>query len=965
MLLHPAIPIRLNYSQINKPNMAEKKSLVIVESPAKARTISKYLGSGFQVEASIGHIRDLPGGAKEVPAEFKSEPWASLGVNVDSGFEPLYIVPADKKKHVSFLKAALKDAKDLYLATDEDREGEAISWHLQEVLKPKVPVHRMVFHEITKEAIQNALATTRQIDTGLVKAQETRRILDRLYGYDVSPLLWKKVRPGLSAGRVQSVAVRLIVQRERERMAFHSATYFDLDAHLETGKREKFTASLVSVGDRRIPSGKDFDAATGQLKDVKLLQLDAASADALKSRLEKVPFRVVNVEVKPYTERPKAPFTTSTMQQEANRKLGMTAKDAMRAAQSLYENGYITYMRTDSTTLSKEAVDAARDLVRSQYGDAFLYPTQRTYATKVKNAQEAHEAIRPAGHPFQLPEKLRSELSYDQFRLFELIWKRTIASQMADARKQRVVVTIQADDAIFHATGTSIEFEGFLRAYVEGSDDPAAELAEKERLLPDVKPSDPLTALSIESLSHTTQPPARFTEASLTQGLEERGIGRPSTYASIIDTILRRDYVFKKGNALVPSWTAFAVIRLMEEHFTSLVDYQFTAEMEDYLDQISRNERENLDYLHEFYFGDERVDENAAPGGIGLKPLLAQKVAEIDPRTACSYPLSSLADNQEIPVCVRVGRYGPYVEQGERRASIPDELPPDELTLQTALEMLAKQELGDQPIGVHPETLKPIYIKQGRFGPYVQMGEADDEEKKNASLLKGMSPENLSLEMAIQLLSLPRTLGINPQNAEPIIATQGRFGPFIKNGTESRSLGPDHNLLEITLEQALALLAQPKALGRGRAAAAPPLKEFDASPVTGNKIVLRDGRYGLYVNDGETNASLPKDMSGDDLTFEQAVELLAARAAAGGSKKKTKRTTKKKSTTKKTTAKKKTSASKKATKKVKSSDASSDEDADLDSDEDVVVVTPSSKKAKTTKKAAKKTAKKATSDSDS
>ena len=870
-------------------NMAEKKSLVIVESPAKARTISKYLGSGFQVEASIGHIRDLPGGAKEVPAELKSQPWASLGVNVDEGFEPLYIVPADKKKHVSFLKAALKDAKDLYLATDEDREGEAISWHLKEVLKPKVPVHRMVFHEITKEAIQNALLSTRQIDAGLVKAQETRRILDRLYGYDVSPLLWKKVRPGLSAGRVQSVAVRLIVQRERERMAFRSATYFDLDADLETSKKQKFTASLVSVGDRKIPSGKDFDSSTGLLKDANYLQLDAASADSLKKRLEKVSFRVVSVEVKPYTERPKAPFTTSTMQQEANRKLGMTAKDAMRAAQSLYENGYITYMRTDSTTLSKEAVDAARELVRSQYGEAFLYPTNRTYATKVKNAQEAHEAIRPAGHPFQLPERIRSELSYDQFRLFELIWKRTIASQMADARKQRVVVTIQADDAIFQATGTSIEFEGFLRAYVEGSDDPAAELAEKERLLPDVKPNDPLSVLALDSISHTTQPPARFTEASLTQGLEERGIGRPSTYASIIDTILRRDYVFKKGNALVPSWTAFAVIRLMEEHFTSLVDYQFTAEMEDYLDQISRNERENLSYLQEFYFGEEGVAENAAPGGIGLKPLLALKVAEIDPRTACSYPLSfPTTGSEEIAVCVRVGRYGPYVEQGERRASIPEELPPDELTLAVAYEMLAKQELGEKPFGFHPENNKPIYIKQGRFGTYLQMGEADDEDKKNASLMKGMSIETIDMDMAVKLLSLPRTLGNNPANGEPIIATQGRFGPFIKNGTDSRSLGPDLNLLEITLEQALALLAQPKALGRGRAAAAPPLKEFDVSPVTGNKIVLRDGKFGLYVNDGETNASLPKDMSGDDLTFEQAVDLLAARAAAGGSKKKKK-----------------------------------------------------------------------------
>lgn len=900
--------------------MGEKKSLVIVESPAKAKTIAKYLGSGFQVEASIGHIRDLPGGAKEVPAEFKGQPWASLGVNVDEGFEPLYVIPSDKKKHITFLKSALKDAKDLYLATDEDREGEAISWHLKEVLKPKVPVHRMVFHEITKEAIQTALKSTRTIDDGLVKAQETRRILDRLYGYDVSPLLWKKVRPGLSAGRVQSVAVRLIVQRERERMAFRSATYFDLEASLKTNQGETFTAALVSVNDRKIPSGKDFDPATGRLKDDRLLLLDESTASALRNRLQKANFRVVSVEVKPYTEKPKAPFTTSTMQQEANRKLGLTAKDTMRIAQSLYENGYITYMRTDSTTLSKEAVNAARDLVRSQYGESFLYAQERTYATKVKNAQEAHEAIRPAGHPFQLPEALRKELSYDQFRLFDLIWKRTIASQMADARKRRVVATIQADDAIFQATGTTIEFEGFLRAYVEGSDDPAAELAEKERLLPAMKSDDPLGLKELDFLSHTTQPPARFTEASLTQGLEERGIGRPSTYASIIDTILRRDYVFKKGNALVPSWTAFAVIRLMEEHFSSLVDYQFTAEMEDYLDQISRNERENLAYLQEFYFGNDAIEENLAPGGVGLKPLLEQKVAEIDPRTACSYPLldpSSDSAANDNPIMVRVGRYGPYIERGEQRASIPDSMAPDELTVSIAEELLEKQQISEEPLGYHPENQKPIYIKQGRFGPYVQMGLPDDEEKKNASLLRGMSPESLDLATAVQLLSLPRTLGVHPDSGEPIVATQGRFGPFLKHGAESRSLPADVSLLTVTLEEALAILAQPKAAGRGRGVAAAPLKTFDESPVTGKKIELRDGRYGLYVTDGETNASLPKDASGEDFTMEQALELLAARAAAGPSKKKAKaakKTTKKATKTAKKAAPKK-AAPKKAAKK--------------------------------------------------
>ncbi|MFN6140679.1 MAG: type I DNA topoisomerase [Planctomycetota bacterium] len=902
--------------------MSQKKSLVIVESPAKAKTISKFLGSGFQVEASIGHIRDLPGGSKEMPAELKSQPWAYLGVNVDQDFEPVYIVPADKKKHVNFLKSALKDAGALYLATDEDREGEAISWHLQEVLKPKVPVRRMVFHEITKEAIEGALQATREIDQGLVKAQETRRILDRLYGYDVSPLLWKKVRPGLSAGRVQSVAVRLIVQRERERMAFHSATYFDLEAHLNTNQGEAFSAGLVSVAGRKVPTGKDFDSSTGKLKDPQLLLLDQAAAEALKKRLSSEVFTVAKVEIKPFTERPKAPFTTSTLQQEANRKLGLTAKDTMRIAQSLYENGYITYMRTDSTTLSKEAVAAARSLVRTQYGPDFLYDTERSYATKVKNAQEAHEAIRPAGNTFRLPEALRDELNYDQFRLFDLIWKRTVASQMADARKLRVIMTIHAGDAVFQATGTSIEFEGFLRAYVEGSDDPAAELAEKEKLLPNVQSDEKLKLKQLDALSHTTQPPARYTEASLTQALEERGIGRPSTYASIIDTILRRDYVFKKGNALVPSWTAFAVIQLMEDHFPSLVDYQFTADMEDYLDQISRNEKENLTYLQEFYFGDDVNEQEAAPGGIGLKPLISQKVTEIDPRSACSYSLEK-SDSQQIDsgldkVVVRIGRYGPYIEQGERRASIPEDMPPDELTLSMAIELLDKHQKAEEPLGYHPVSGKPIYIKQGRFGPYVQLGANDDEEKKNASLPKGVSPENVNLDLAVKLLSLPRELGVHPVDGQVVIATQGRFGPFLKHGDESRSIPATYSLLEITLEQALEVLAQPKALrGAGRGVAAPPLKTFDPSPATGKAIELRDGRYGLYVTDGQTNASLPKDISGEDLTFEQAVALLEARAAAGPSKKKGKASKAPKAAKKATKATKSTKVSKtpKATKK--------------------------------------------------
>jgi DNA topoisomerase-1 len=766
------------------------------------------------------------------------------------------------------------------------------------------------------------LQATREIDQGLVKAQETRRILDRLYGYDVSPLLWKKVRPGLSAGRVQSVAVRLIVQRERERMAFHSATYFDLEAHLNTNQGEAFSAGLVSVAGRKVPTGKDFDSSTGKLKDPQLLLLDQAAAEALKKRLSGEVFTVAKVEIKPFTERPKAPFTTSTLQQEANRKLGLTAKDTMRIAQSLYENGYITYMRTDSTTLSKEAVAAARSLVRTQYGPDFLYDTERSYATKVKNAQEAHEAIRPAGNTFRLPEALRDELNYDQFRLFDLIWKRTVASQMADARKLRVIMTIHAGDAVFQATGTSIEFEGFLRAYVEGSDDPAAELAEKEKLLPNVQSDEKLKLKQLDALSHTTQPPARYTEASLTQALEERGIGRPSTYASIIDTILRRDYVFKKGNALVPSWTAFAVIQLMEDHFPSLVDYQFTADMEDYLDQISRNEKENLTYLQEFYFGDDVNEQEAAPGGIGLKPLISQKVTEIDPRSACSYSLEK-ADSQQVDsgldkVVVRIGRYGPYIEQGERRASIPEDMPPDELTLSMAIELLDKHQKAEEPLGYHPVSGKPIYIKQGRFGPYVQLGANDDEEKKNASLPKGVSPENVNLDLAVKLLSLPRELGVHPVDGQVVIATQGRFGPFLKHGDESRSIPATYSLLEITLEQALEVLAQPKALrGAGRGVAAPPLKTFDPSPATGKAIELRDGRYGLYVTDGQTNASLPKDTSGEDLTFEQAVALLEARAAAGPSKKKGKASKAPKAAKKATKATKSTKVSKtpKATKK--------------------------------------------------
>ena len=858
---------------------SNSKSLVIVESPAKARTIAKYLGRGYTVEASIGHIRDLPSGRKEVPEKYKKEDWAYLGVNVHDRFSPVYVVPASKKQQVSKLKQALSQAKELYLATDEDREGEAISWHLCEVLKPKVPVKRLVFHEITEEAILEALSNPRDIDQGLVRAQETRRILDRLYGYDVSQLLWKKVGRGLSAGRVQSVAVRLIVERERERIAFQSATYWDLEARFATQAGEEFTAELVSVDGRRVPVGKDFDSTTGQLRDTSLLLLDEQQAHELAQRLREGRFRVSSVENKPYRESPSAPFTTSTMQQEANRKLGFTARRTMSAAQSLYENGHITYMRTDSTTLAKVAIEAARDLVRAEYGPQYLPAQPRAYDKKVKNAQEAHEAIRPAGHPFKLPETLRGQLSSDEFRLFELIWKRTIASQMEDSRGYRTTILVEGGGATFRVSGKTIDFPGFLRAYVEGSDNPTAELADREKVLPAVEVNQPVECREMTPIDHTTQPPARFTEASLTRRLEEMGIGRPSTYASIIETIQARDYVFKKGSALVPTWTAFAVTRLLEDHLAALIDYQFTAQMEDFLDAISRQEAEHVDYLQHFYFG------NGKPG---LREQVTAKEKEIDPRLLSRFLIGkpSTGANQD-EVYVRVGKFGPFLEQGERKASVPTDLPPDELKLAAAVELLDRGQAAEEPLGICPTTNKPIFLKSGRFGPYVQLGVASDDEKpKFASLLRGMQPPDITLDLALQLLALPRTLGEHPTTGEPVVAHNGRFGPFIKSGTETRSLPPEVSLLDVTLEQAVELLAQPKTRGRTRGVPREPLKVFDASPVTKQPVKLLDGRYGPYVTDSETNASLPKGMAADELTLERALDLLAERAALGGSKKK-------------------------------------------------------------------------------
>ena len=900
-----------------KPN---GKSLVIVESPAKARTIGKFLGRDYMVEASIGHVRDLPSGRKEMPEALKKEEWARLGVNVNDSFKPVYIVPEGKKKQVAKLKKLLEEASQLYLATDEDREGEAISWHLCEILKPKVPVHRLVFHEITKTAIQNALENTREIDKGLVKAQETRRIVDRLYGFEMSAFLWKKSL-GRSAGRVQSVAVRLLVDRERERMEFVSSNYWDLLGKFSTEKKEKLEAEMQSVDGKRIPAGKDFDSTTGKIKEGNFVVLNERQAGELAAKLKSATFKIVSVEVKPYSRGPAAPFTTSTLQQEANRKLGFTARRAMNAAQSLYENGYITYMRTDSTTLASEAIDAARNLVRSEYGADYLPASPRTYASKVKNAQEAHEAIRPAGQPFRMLGDLRAELKDDEFRLYELIWKRTIASQMVNSRGNNIIVSIEGGGAVFQVTGKTIEFPGFLRAYVEGSDDPSGELADQERILPELREGQVVRCDGLESKSHTTQPPPRFSEAALTRELEKRGIGRPSTYAAIIETIQARDYVFKKGGYLVPSWSAFSVVRMMEDHFANLVDYDFTAQMEETMDAISRKETDNVEYLTNFYFGKSKNSKSDDNSPVGLKRQLEEMIKEVDSRRVSTFLIGTPTSGPNLePINVRVGRYGPYVEQGERKSTIRDELPPDEMTVERALEMLDQAQVGEEPLGYCPETGRAVFIKQGRFGPYVQLAASkdnEDEKPKNSSLLKGMTPETVTLEIALQLLSLPRELGANPDNGTSITALNGKFGPYVKCGDDSRSLPAAISALEVTLEQAVELLRQPKAMGRGRAAPKEPLKTFDKSPVTDQVVRLLDGRFGNYITDGQTNATLPKDVPAESLTFELALRFLAERAAAapstgkrGRGKKATKKSAPKKSAKKKAAPTKKTASKK-------------------------------------------------------
>jgi len=856
-------------------------TLIIVESPAKARTISRFLGPGFTVESSIGHIRDLPSSAAEIPSRYKGAPWARIGVDVENGFAPLYVVPASKKAQVKKLKSRLANASALYLATDEDREGEAIAWHLVEVLKPKVPVRRMVFHEITRKAIAGALEATREVDLDLVEAQEARRILDRLVGYEVSPLLWKKIKPRLSAGRVQSVATRLIVERERERIRFVEADFCGLEGVFKAEKARGFTAKLTELQSKKVATGKDFDPATGEAK-ARVYVLQQARAEELSSQLQGKTARVRELKSKAFNNRPYAPFMTSTLQQEAGRKLKFNSRRTMRVAQSLYENGYITYMRTDSISLSSEAISAARGQVRELYGSEYLPEKPRIYRSKSKAAQEAHEAIRPAGSAFRMPVSLRAELDADQFKLYELIWKRTLASQMKDSRGERTTLklALQLEDGtpcIFSASGKTIHFPGFLRAYVEGSDDPAAELADQEKELPALKTGQVLETVSMKATEHSTQPPQRFTEASLVKELESRGIGRPSTYASIIQTIQDRGYVWHKGPALVPSFTAFAVIRLLEESLPDLVDYDFTAKMEDELDLIAQGKIDFRAWLSAFFFGREN-GKNGHPQLIryGLKAMIESTAENIDPRVVSRIELGK-AESGDL-IVARVGRYGPYLQEGEsgQRASIPEDMPPDELTIEKAKELLGGVGAEQRSLGVDPESGKGVFIKNGRFGWYVQLGEngAENGKPKMASVWPTMDPETISLDTALMLLAFPRVIGEHPETAEKITAQDGRYGPYLKMGKETRSL-PDHqSLLTIDLNGALTLFAQPKSRGRRSNAA---VRELGEDPRTGKKLSIKDGRFGPYVTDGEINASIPKAKSPEALTLEEGSELISRR----------------------------------------------------------------------------------------
>jgi DNA topoisomerase-1 len=841
-----------------------ERRLVIVESPAKARTIAGYLGPGFVVESSIGHVRDLPERAADIPANMKKVPWARLGVNTEEDFEPFYVVDPDKKHVVASLKKRLAEADELLLATDEDREGEAIAWHLIEVLKPKIPVRRMVFHEITPDAIQRALEETRDVDRRLVDAQETRRILDRLYGYEVSPVLWKKITKGLSAGRVQSVATRLVVERERARIAFVVASYWDIEGVFDPGE---FTARLVALDGRTVAQGRDF-GADAQLRSTDLAHLDETAARALAESLAEADFTVRAVQRKPYRRKPAAPFMTSTLQQEASRKLRFSSQTTMRVAQRLYDNGYITYMRTDSTTLSESALKAARDQARSLFGPDSVPADARRYDRKVKNAQEAHEAIRPAGDSFRTPEQVERELDRDGLALYELVWRRTVASQMADATGETVSVRLGAAasdgaDAEFATSGTVITFRGFLAAYEEGNDDEPAD-EDADRRLPPLEEGQELENRSLDALGHETTPPPRFTEATLVRALEERGIGRPSTYASIIGTIIDRGYVFKKGSALVPSYVAFAVVKLLEGHFDRLVDYEFTARMEDVLDRIATGDEERVGWLRSFYFGND--------GDEGLKSLVSD-LDDIDAREVNSVDLGN-------GLVVRVGRYGPYIEQDGRRVSIPDDLPPDELTPAAAEELFSRTSEG-RTLGQDPESGNEIGVRDGRYGPYVTelLPEGDTAKPRTASLFKSMSVETVTLEEALQLLSMPRVVGADPADGGEIVARNGRYGPYLQKGDDTRSLDSEDEIFSIGIEAAAEAFTRPKTRRRQGPSAAS-LRTLGPDPVSQREISLKSGRFGPYVTDGETNASLRKGDDVDELSLERAVELLAERRAA-------------------------------------------------------------------------------------
>jgi DNA topoisomerase-1 len=871
-----------------------KNCLVIVESPTKAKTIRKFLPKGYVVEASMGHVRDLPQSATDIPQKLKQEEWTKIGVNVEQDFEPLYVVPKGKSKIIQDLKKKMADADILYLATDEDREGESISWHLLELLKPKIPVKRMVFHEITKNAIMKALEDTRDVDMRLVRAQEARRILDRLVGYTVSPLIWKKIAYGLSAGRVQSAGLRLIVNRERERIRFKSANYWDLEAELSKSK-VKFNAKSLSWNGKRIATTKDFDETTGKLiagKEGEIFLLDERNANQLLSSLKSAKFTVQSVEEKQFNQKPSIPFITSTLQMESNRKLGMSARDTMRTAQSLYEQGFITYMRTDSPSLSQEAINGARNAVKELFGDEYLSPEPRQFASKNKGAQEAHEAIRPAGADFKHPRE--TGLSGRDLALYELIWMRTVSCQMAEAKKLSISIRIDAqagnEHVIFGASGSRIIFPGFLRAYVEGSDDPEAALEDKEVILPEMKQGDSISLENLNALSHFTKPPARFTEASIVQQLEKEGIGRPSTYASIIDTILDRGYVRKLGNALCPTYTGFAVVQLLENHFSKLVDYKFTSAMENSLDEIAEGKVEYIPYLKGFYLGKE-----------GLATLVKEQDKKIDPNESRTVKLEQIND-----VEVKIGRYGAYVIQHkpgskeEIHATIPDDVAPADLTPETIQDLLIASEKGPQSLGKDPKTSKDIYCLSGRFGPYVQLGEVTEEEPKprRASVTKGIDPKTISLETALRLLSLPRELGVHPVKNKPILANMGRFGPYVMCDGDFRSLKKDDDVYTVGFDRAMELLNEEKKSRRGAQA----LREI--GKLDEEKIELMDGKYGMYLKWGKVNATLPEGLEHEKLTLEQAIEIVKARAEVVGAKG-GKKASKSASSTKKSSAKKK------------------------------------------------------------